>query len=66
MACPYVEYRSESNEATFDVERAYCSRMSAFVEPMRADICNDRYELTHTQHCEIYRSSESETGEGEY
>jgi hypothetical protein len=26
---------------------------------MRADICNDRYELHHAAHCEIYREHES-------
>lgn len=66
MSCPYLEYRSEANETAFDVERAYCSRTSAFVEPMRADICNDRYELKHTQHCEIYQSSDSDTGEDDH
>jgi hypothetical protein len=25
---------------------------------MRADICNDRFELSHAAHCEFYREAE--------
>lgn len=52
MACPYLSYRSDDQ---FDHERAYCAVAEEFVQPMRADICNDRYDLAHDTHCEIFR-----------
>ncbi|WP_255149377.1 hypothetical protein [Halorarius halobius] len=55
MVCPHLEYRREADGRSFDAERAYCGLAEQFVEPMRADICNDRYELHHADHCEIYR-----------
>ncbi|WP_247001871.1 hypothetical protein [Halosolutus gelatinilyticus] len=55
MGCPYLEYRRESGDLAFDRERAYCTAADRFVQPMRADICNDRYDLVHSDHCEIYR-----------
>lgn len=55
MTCPHLEYRREAGDQTFDTERAYCTAAETFVEPMRADICNDRYDLHHADHCEIYR-----------
>jgi hypothetical protein len=61
MSCPYLEYRSESDERSFDVERAYCTVVDRFVQPMRADICNDRYDLEHSSDCEYYLAAESET-----
>lgn len=42
----------------FDVERAYCGVVDEFVQPMRADVCNDRYDLSHASHCEYYREAE--------
>jgi hypothetical protein len=30
---------------------------------MRADICNDRYDLDHAHDCEIFRDHEGETTE---
>jgi len=42
----------------FAVERAYCTVVDEFVQPMRADVCNDRYELSHASHCEYYREAE--------
>lgn len=54
MTCPHLSYRE--GEA-FDRERAYCTVVGEFVQPMRADICNDRYDLAHDEHCEIYRES---------
>lgn len=54
MSCPHLDYR----EAPFaDTERAYCTIVDEFVEPMRADICNDRYDLDHTTDCEFYREA---------
>lgn len=54
MTCPYLEYRDEAGDLSFDAARAYCTAAERFVQPMRADICNDRYELDHAAHCEIY------------
>ncbi len=58
MTCPHLEYRREAGDQSFDTERAYCTVAESFVEPMRADICNDRYDLHHAEHCEIYRAHE--------
>ena len=58
MVCPYLEYRDGSDDpdrAAFDEARAYCTAAGQFVQPMRADICNDRYDLVHDRDCEIYR-----------
>jgi len=55
MACPYLEYRTAAGDRSFDEPRAFCGAAETFVEPMRADICNDRYDLDHATHCEIYR-----------
>ncbi|WP_255473107.1 hypothetical protein [Halorubrum sp. JWXQ-INN 858] len=30
--------------------------MNEFVSPMRADVCNDRFEFSHDADCEVYRS----------
>ncbi len=57
MACPHLSYRSSANDTEFDHERAYCAVAQQFVQPMRADICNDRYNLAHDEHCELYRES---------
>lgn len=54
MSCPFLDYRLEANERQFDEPRAYCEAAARFVQPMRADICNDRYDLAHDSDCEIY------------
>ena len=54
MTCPFLSYRRESGDQSFDVARAYCTAAERFVQPMRADICNDRYDLEHDEDCEIY------------
>ena len=64
-ACPYLEYRRADDEHDFDAERAYCTVEKRFVQPMRADICNDQYELDHETDCEIYIEHEREAGEAE-
>ncbi|MFC7214387.1 hypothetical protein ACFQO4_09895 [Saliphagus sp. GCM10025334] len=56
MTCPFLEYRDEADGRQFDRPRAYCTAAERFVQPMRADICNDRYALEHEAHCEIYRA----------
>lgn len=60
MSCPYLEYRRSSDDQQFNEHRAYCMAAEQFVQPMRADICNDRYGLDHAEHCEIYRAYESD------
>ena len=55
MACPHLAYRREDDDHTFDTERAFCTVIGEFVQPMRADICNDRYDLDHATDCEIFR-----------
>jgi hypothetical protein len=60
MACPYLEYRNDSEGRSFDAERAYCTAVDSFVQPMRADICNDRYDLHHAADCEYYQAAETE------
>lgn len=62
MTCPYLDYRREAGERSFDEPRAYCTAATTFVQPMRADICNDRYDLDHEIDCEIYREAEAENG----
>ncbi|MCU4742504.1 hypothetical protein OB955_11895 [Halobacteria archaeon AArc-m2/3/4] len=64
MVCPFLEYRRGSaggesaerkeGEDGFDEPRAYCTAADRFVQAMRADICNDRYDLVHDRDCEIY------------
>ena len=58
MACPYLEYRADAGGQAFDHERPFCSVADAFVQPMRADVCAERYGLVPRDHCEIYRDHE--------
>jgi hypothetical protein len=69
MVCPYLDYRNGESEPgddanvterVFDEPRAFCTVVEEFVQPMRADICNDRYGLGHERHCEIYRDHEAD------
>ena len=53
--CPYLEYRREGDGRTFDHRRAYCAVAEEFVGPMKADVCNDRFDFDHEEHCDIYR-----------
>jgi len=70
MACPHLDYREEGDGQSFDESRAFCTAVETFVQPMRADVCNDRYDLHHAEHCEIYREhtggagAESDDGTG--
>ena len=63
MTCPLLEYRRGDEDQTFETARAYCTATETFVEPMRADICNDRYDLHHADDCEIYEAHTSEASE---
>lgn len=56
--CPHLEYREAAGNLAFDVPRAYCTVAERFVQPMRADVCNERYDLSPPEHCEIYRDHE--------
>lgn len=62
MTCPHLEYRSDGDGRSFETTRAYCSALDRFVQPMRADLCNDRYDLSHAE-CEIYLNHEDEEGD---
>lgn len=55
MTCPFLDYRDAAADREFDEARAFCTAAERFVQPMRADICNDRYALDHERDCEIYR-----------
>lgn len=61
MTCPYLEYRSEHEHHEFDHTRPFCRVQEEFVSPMKADICNDRFDFAHDRECEIYRESENRT-----
>jgi len=54
MSCPFLSYRTTGDGHEFDVARAYCTATDAFVQPMRADVCNDRFALDHATDCEIF------------
>ena len=56
MSCPYLEYRNEDGDQAFDHERPYCAIQEAFVSPMQADICNDRFDFYHAEDCAVYRA----------
>ena len=67
MGCPYLEYRRDADdrERAFDEARAYCTAAERFVQPMRADICNDRYDLAHDRDCEIYLEHDGSDADGD-
>lgn len=65
MTCRYLEYREfEGDDPDLAHDRAYCRKQQSFVSPVRADICNDRWDFDHASHCEIFKRKEV-TGEGE-
>jgi|AntRauTorcE11898_2_1112593.scaffolds.fasta_scaffold107334_2 hypothetical protein len=55
MTCPYLEYRRSDGDQEFDHERPYCGVTEEFVSPMKADICNDRFDFDHESDCELYK-----------
>lgn len=71
MGCQHLDYRDRDGDVSFDTPRAYCTVTDQFVQPMRADICNERYDLDPAGHCEFYREhhdldwDESAAGEGD-
>jgi hypothetical protein len=64
MACPHLVYRAAAADRSFEEERAFCTAIGEFVQPMRADICNDRYDLHHAEYCEIYREHGGDADDG--
>jgi len=58
MSCPYLEYRTTDGDREFDAERAYCLVADRFVSPMKADVCNERFEFAYDEHCELYARHE--------
>lgn len=59
--CPHLDYRRADADHEFDTERAYCTVAERFVQPMRADICNGRFDLDYETDCEIYIEHERAT-----
>lgn len=58
MACPHLDYRTADDEHEFDHERPYCAVLDEFVSPMRADICNDRFDFHHAEDCEVFKAND--------
>lgn len=58
MSCPHLDYRADADGKSFDEPRPYCTAAEEFVQPMRADICTDRFALNHETDCEIYLAHE--------
>ena len=52
--CRHLEYRTEGDGHAFETPRAYCTVTDRFVQPMRADVCNARYDLEPERDCEWY------------
>ena len=55
MTCPYLEYRRSDDDHEFDHERPLCTVADEFVSPMKADICNDRFDFEHDCDCEVFK-----------
>lgn len=57
-ACEFLERRTTGDDGEpFDHERPYCTAVDAFVQPMRADVCEKRYGLDPETDCEHYREA---------
>ncbi|WP_336024174.1 hypothetical protein [Halobellus salinisoli] len=57
MTCPRLEYRAADDEHEFDHLRPYCTVTEEFVSPMKADICNDRFDFHHEDHCDVFQAA---------
>ena len=55
MTCPYLEYQRSDGDSDFDHDRPLCTVEEEFVSPMKADICNDRFDFEHGCDCEIFK-----------
>ena len=53
-----MAYREEGDGNSFETARAFCTVTESFVQPMRADICNARYDLDPETDCEFYVEAE--------
>ena len=62
--CPHLAYRKEGDGKSFETARAFCTVTESFVQPMRADVCNARYELVPARDCEFYVAPNSSADEG--
>jgi hypothetical protein len=60
--CPHLAYREEGDGRSFETARAFCTVTESFVQPMRADVCNARYELDPARDCEFYVEPDAEPG----
>ncbi|SFR30465.1 hypothetical protein [Halorubrum sodomense] len=58
--CQHLSYREEGDGKSFDTARAFCTVTESFVQSMRADVCNARYELDPATDCEFYVEPDSE------
>mgnify|MGYP007091089709 CR=1 FL=1 len=56
---------AESKGKRFDTARAYCTAADSFIQPMRADICNRRYDLEPEEDCEYYEAAASGSVDGD-
>ena len=69
MTCPYLEYKREGEDRSFDHERPYCwiagSDESSFVPPVKADVCNDRFDFDHREHCDRFRDHVEARADGD-
>jgi hypothetical protein len=63
--CQHLAYREEGDGKSFETVRAFCTVTESFVQPMRADVCNARYELDPATDCEFHADPESEATEDE-
>lgn len=59
MTCPYLDYRRSDETHEFDHDRPYCTAQATFLSPVKADICNDRFDFDHRD-CEVFRAVEDE------
>jgi len=62
MPCPYLQFRDAADGLAFDHERPYCDVVERFVQPVRADVCQERYDLDPAAHCEYYSDREGLDG----
>jgi len=63
--CPHLAYREEGDGKSFETARAFCTVTESFVQPMRADVCNARYDLDPARDCEFYVEPEAADDERE-
>ena len=63
--CPFLDYRAAADGDSYNTPRAFCTAAQRYVQAMRADICNDRYDLDHREDCEIYQAHADERDQNE-